>query len=226
MKEINDQLFAMQDLKYRAFHTKLIPTVDPVTVIGVRTPELRAYARSICKTETAAAFLHQLPHQYYDENNLHGFLIEQIHDFDACIEAIDVFLPYINNWATCDMIRPSCFRRNKERLLPHILRWLGSGRTYTTRYAIGMLLTHFLGDDFDARYPALVASVVSQEYYVNMMIAWYFATALAYQYDAIIPYLQDACLQPWVHNKTIQKAIESRRLTSEQKNRLRFLRVK
>ena len=226
MKEINDQLFAMQDLKYRAFHTNLIPTVDPDTVIGVRTPELRAYAKSICKTKTAAAFLHQLPHQYYDENNLHGFLLEQIHDFDACIEAIDVFLPYINNWATCDMIRPSCFRRNKEQLLPHILRWLRSDQTYTIRYAIGMLLAHFLGDAFDERYPALVASVVSQEYYVNMMIAWYFATALAYQYDAIIPYLQDACLQPWVHNKTIQKAIESRRLTSEQKNRLRALRVK
>ena len=124
------------------------------------------------------------------------------------------------------MIRPSCFRRNKEQLLPHILRWLRSDQTYTIRYAIGMLLAHFLGDAFDERYPALVASVVSQEYYVNMMIAWYFATALAYHYDAIIPYLQERCLQPWVHNKTIQKAIESRRLTSEQKNRLRFLRVK
>lgn len=226
MKQITDRLFAMQDLSYRAFHAKLIPTVDPETVIGVRTPQLRAYAKSICKTETAAEFLEELPHRYYEENNLHGFLIEQIHDFDACIEALDAFLPYMDNWATCDMLRPPCFRRHRERLLPHIPRWLGSGQVYSVRYAIGMLLSHFLGDDFKAHYPALVASVISQEYYVNMMIAWYFATALAVQYDAVIHYLQEDRLQPWVHNKTIQKAIESRRLTPKQKEYLRSLRKK
>ena len=226
MEQIIQDLFSMQDQAYKVFHEKLIPTMDPDTVIGVRTPELRKYARSLRSTETARQFLTELPHKYYEENNLHGFLIEQIRDFDTCIAALDGFLPFVDNWATCDMLRPKCFVKNRQALLPHIERWLSSREVYTVRYGIGMLLTHFLDDEFQEDQLARVAQIESREYYINMMIAWYFATALAKQYDAAIVYLEQGRLPLWVHNKTIQKACESYRITPEQKTFLRSLRKK
>ena len=224
MHEIIQDLFALQDPDYKAFHQKLIPNVDPDLVIGVRTPQLRAYARNMFRSPDRDAFLNALPHRYYEENNLHGFLIEQLRDFDDCIAALDRFLPYVDNWATCDMLRPKLFKTHRDRLYPVLLRWLDSGHTYTVRYAIGMLLTHYLDDGFDPRHLELAAAAACDEYYVNMMIAWYFATALAKQPDAVLPWLTQRRLPLWIHNKTIQKAIESSRISPEQKAVLRTLK--
>ena len=217
-------LFALQDLKYRDFQRKLMPTVDPETVIGVRTPELRKLARSYGRQPESREFLKCLPHQYYEENNLHAFLLETIRDYGRAVEEVERFLPYVDNWATCDSMSPPVFKREKARLLPAIRRWLASDQTYTVRYGIGMLMQHFLDEDFCPEYPALVAAVQSEEYYIQMMIAWYFATALAKQPEAVWPYLTEERLSPWVHNKTIQKACESRRITPGQKAALRALR--
>lgn len=224
MQEIISALFSMQDMSYKAFQQALIPTVCPNSVIGVRTPQLRSYAKQIVGTDIAKEFLQELPHQYYEENNLHGFLLEHIADVNACLEALNAFLPYIDNWATCDMLRPKILSKAHTELLPWIKRWLKEDQTYMVRYGIGMLMTHFLDDYFDPQYLELVASVKSDEYYVRMMIAWYFATALAKQYDSAVVYLQSNALPVWVHNKTIQKAVESLRITAEQKRYLRTLR--
>ena len=223
---ITEQLLSMQDEAYKQFHCKLMPTVDSDTVIGVRVPMLRKLAKELYGTAEAEAFLSELPHKYYDENNLHAFLIAQINDYNSCIAEVERFLPYINNWATCDGLSPKIFKKHLPELLEHIKVWLASDETYTVRFAIGMLMQFYLDDAFDLQYSDMVAAVKSEEYYVNMMIAWYFATALAKQYDAVLPYLENHKLDIWTHNKTIQKAIESYRITDDQKKYLRGLKRK
>ncbi|MBR0455665.1 MAG: DNA alkylation repair protein [Firmicutes bacterium] len=225
IEEIRQELFSLQDKEYKAFQVKLIPTVDPETVIGTRTPALRAYAKSLVKSGDTDEFLAELPHSYFDENQLHAFILSEIKDMERCFDEVERFLPYVDNWATCDQLSPKVFKKNRERLLLHIRRWITSEEVYTIRFAIGMLMQHFLDEEFDKEYPEMVAEVWSEEYYVNMMIAWYFATALAKQYNAIIPYLEEQRLEAWTHNKAIQKAIESRRITQEQKEYLRSLKV-
>ena len=218
------QLFTLQDIGYRDFHSRLIPNIDKAQIIGIRMPILRKFAKNFSKTEEAKRFLHELPHQYYEENNLHMMLITGIRDYETCLAEIERFLPYIDNWATCDFPEPKCFTKHKKDLLPHIRQWIASGKTYAVRYGIGLLMRMYLDEDFTPEYPAMAAEVASEEYYVNMMIAWYFATALAKQWDSVISYLEERRLSPWVHKKTIQKAIESYRITQEQKNYLRTLR--
>jgi 3-methyladenine DNA glycosylase AlkD len=203
-----------------------MPTVNPETVIGVRTPDLRKLAREFSKTPEALEFLKILPHAYFEENNLHGFLIETITDYDAVVTALDKFLPYIDNWATCDLISPKVFKKHLPKLYEKIKVWLESDRTYTVRFGIGMLMSFYLNDDFQPEMLELVACIRSKEYYVNMMIAWYFATALAKQYEAALPYIQEQRLEKWTHNKTIQKAIESNRIETNTKAYLRTLKVK
>lgn len=225
LDRVEKELFAMQDLSYKEFHAALMPTISPDVIIGVRTPALRKYAKTFAKSEDADVFMKELPHRYYEENNLHGFILCESKDIDFCLEKLDEFLPYIDNWATCDMLRPKVFKKNPERLLPFIDKWFASGETYTVRYAIGMLLSYFLDEEFKPEYPARVASIVSEEYYVQMMQAWYFATALAKQWDAVIPFIERKCMPKWVHNKTIQKSVESYRLTTEQKEYLRTFRI-
>jgi len=223
---ITERLLSMQDEAYKEFHCKLMPTIDSDTVIGVRVPMLRKLAKELYGTAEAEAFLSELPHKYYDENNLHAFLIAQIKDYNSCIAEVERFLPYINNWATCDGLSPKIFKKHLPELLEHIKVWLASDETYIVRFAIGMLMQFYLDDAFDLQYSDMVAAVKSEEYYVNMMIAWYFATALAKQYDAVLPYLEKNKLDIWTHNKTIQKAIESYRITDDQKKYLRGLKQK
>ncbi|MGM9551456.1 MAG: 2-thiouracil desulfurase family protein [Clostridia bacterium] len=213
---IRNSLFEMQDLKYRDFHAKLMPNVKKDLIIGIRTPVLRKFAKEL-KEDDANRFLEVLPHKYYEENNLHAFLLENIKDYDLCIQKVNEFLPYVDNWATCDMLRPKCFKKHKRELLGEIKNWLNSDKVYTVRFAIGMLMTHFLDDDFDPVYPKIVSEIKSDEYYVNMMIAWYFATALSKQWEEVSPYITEFSLPLWVHNKAIQKAVESFRITGEQK---------
>lgn len=224
--EIRDDLFRLQDEKYRDFLSKLIPSVPPEKVIGVRTPALRAMAKQLAKREDVDAFLDELPHTYFDENQLHAFILSEMKDYAACLSAVDRFLPYVDNWATCDQLSPKVFRKHKPELLVSVRKWIASGETYTVRFGVGMLMEHFLDDDFDPAYLETVAAIRSEEYYVRMMVAWYFATALAKQYEAALPFLERQRLDPWTHNKTIQKAVESYRITSEQKAYLRGLKVK
>lgn len=223
---IRARLFAIQDLKYRDFTAKLTPTVPPERIIGVRTPELRKYAAELSKTEDAAAFMATLPHSYYEENNLHAFLIERIADYDACVAALDAFLPYVDNWATCDSMSPKCLKKQLPRLTGEIRRWMASDRVYTVRFGMGMLMRHFLDDAFDPAYLDWVAALRSEEYYINMMIAWFFATALAKQWDATLPFIVNCRLEPWVHNKAIQKAIESYRIPEDRKIWLRAQKIR
>ena len=226
IEQIREELFRMQDGKYRELQKKLIPTADPDTVIGVRTPELRQYAKQLVKTEDITVFLRDLPHRYFDEDQLHAFIVSEIKDYDRCVDEVDRFLPYVNNWATCDQMSPKVFKKHREELLLYIRKWIGSGKTYTIRFGIGMLMEHYLDADFDPEYPEMVARIRSDEYYVNMMIAWYFATALAKQYEQIIPFIENRRLDTWTHNKTIQKAAESYRITPEQKEYLKSLKMK
>ena len=226
IQKVQRDLFSMQDLKYRDFHSKLMPTVEEERIIGVRTPQLRKYAAAFAKTDEAAEFMKQLPHQYYEEDNLHGFLIEKIKGFVQCIRALDEFLPYVDNWATCDMMSPKVFKKEPERLLEKIKVWIGAEQTYVVRFAMGCLMNYYLDERFSTEYADMVAEVQSEEYYIRMMQAWYFATALAKQYDAILPYLLEHRLSTWVHNKTIQKAVESYRITPEQKTYLKTLKIK
>ena len=223
---IRVRLFAMQDAKYRDFTAKLTPTVPPERIIGVRTPELRKYAVELSKTEDAAAFMATLSHLYQEENNLHAFLIERIADYDACVAALDAFLPYVNNWATCDSMSPKCLKKQLPRLTGEIRRWMASDRVYTVRFGMGMLMRHFLDDAFDPAYLDWVAALRSEEYYINMMIAWFFATALAKQWDATLPFIVNCRLEPWVHNKAIQKAIESYRIPEDRKIWLRAQKIR
>lgn len=222
--DIVAELFRLQDKEYAVFQAKLIPTVQPDSIIGVRTPELRAFAKRLAKEDTSA-FLSSLPHKYFDENQLHAFVISLEKDFEKCLALVEAFLPFVDNWATCDQLSPKAFKKEPERLLTYIITWLKSNRVYTVRFAIGMLMEHFLDARFEPKYADMVAAVKSEEYYINMMIAWYFATALAKQYDAILPYLEEKKLDDWTHNKAIQKSVESNRITAEQKTYLRTLKV-
>jgi 3-methyladenine DNA glycosylase AlkD len=226
MTEIRERLFALQDEKYRDFQIKLMPTVDPETVIGVRTPELRKLAKELLKRGDNDAFLDEMPHDHFDENQLHAFILSGMKDYEKCMSGVCRFLPFIDNWVTCDQLSPKIFGKNKDDLLAHIKEWLRSGETYTVRFAAGMLMEHFLGDDFDIAYPEMVAAIESDEYYVNMMRAWYFATALAKQYESIIPFIEEKKLDRWTHNKAIQKSVESYRITPEQKVYLKSLKIK
>lgn len=223
---VQTRLFELQDLKYRDFHAKLMPTVNKEKIIGVRTPALRIFAKNYGKTEEAKEYLQILPHQYYEENNLHGLLIEQIKDYDICLKEIDRFLPYIDNWATCDMLAVKVVKKHLDIFIDEIYRWMESDHTYTIRFGVNMLMRYYLEDAFRMEYPEKVAQIRSEEYYVNMMRAWYFATALAKQYEKILPFIEEQKLDVWTHNKTIQKAIESYRITPEQKEYLRGLKIK
>lgn len=223
---VQTQLFELQDLGYRDFQAKLMPTVNKEKIIGIRTPALRAFAKKYGKTDEAKEYLQILPHQYYEENNLHGLLIEQIKDYDRCLKEIDCFLPYIDNWATCDMLAVKVVKKHLDTFIDEVYRWLESDHTYTIRFGINMLMRYYLDDAFQMEYPEKVAQIRSEEYYVNMMRAWYFATALAKQYDKILPFIEGRKLDVWTHNKTIQKAIESYRIMPDQKEYLRGLKIK
>ena len=222
--DIIKELFKMQDINYKNFHKKLIPTVDEDKIIGVRTPDLRKFSKIVFQSTEKEKFLSALPHFYYEENNLHAFLIEKIKDFDEAICETEKFLPFIDNWATCDMFRPKVFAKNTDKMLAFAEKWINSDETYKVRYGIGILLSYFLDENFTSDILRLASSKKSCEYYVNMMIAWFFATALAKQYDETIVYLEENRLPMWIHNKTIQKSCESLRLTHEIKNYLKTLK--
>ena len=221
--KIRDELLLMGETGYRDFSSSLMPTVDKSRVIGIRIPILRKYAKQLNNYED---FLADLPHRYYEENNLHAFLIESEGDFDKCIERLDSFLPYVDNWATCDSMKPKALKKEPEKLMIHIKRWLLSHDVYAVRYAINLLMSYYLDDGFDKSYLELVVGVESDEYYINMMRAWYFATALAKQYEHTLPILESRLLDTWTHNKTIQKSMESLRIDKDVKNYLKILRVK
>ena len=233
IKQITDELFKMQDNQYRAFQVRLIPNIPEDSVIGVRTLALKRFAKELYKASKLdkkvageiQEFFVSLPHQYFDHNQLHAFLISEESDFKTCVLVLEHFLPFIDNWATCDQCSPKVFKKNKTKLLPYIQTWLKTNKTYTVRFAIGMLLAHFLDESFCPEYLDMVLKVQSEEYYVKMMQAWYFATALAKQYDMAIVYIESKRLDRWVHNKTIQKAIESYRITDEKKRYLRTLKL-
>ncbi len=226
MSAITERLLSLADEEYRQFQIPLMPTVDSERVIGVRTPILRKMAKEIAGTPESEAFLLELPHTYYEENNLHAFLVEQIKDYDVCIAAIDAFLPYVDNWSTCDGWSPKVLKKHPEALLVKIREWMDSDQPYTIRFGIGMLQRYFLDERFSPDFLAWVASVDREEYYVRMMVAWYFATALAKQYEVTLPYIQERRLPLWTHNKAIQKAIESYRVTPEHKQQLKGYRNK
>lgn len=223
---IRRDLFAMQDTAYRDFHSALIPSVDPQRVIGVRIPLLRKYARAMRKTQDAADYLSLLPHDYYEEYNLHGFLLEAIPDFDRTVYELNRFLPYVDNWATCDTVSPKSLKKDLTALSSVIEGWMLSDHPYTVRYAIGMRMRYYLNGNFSPAYLPPIAAVKSEEYYVNMMVAWFFATALVKQFDAALPFLTDGRLPIWTHNKTIQKALESYRIPDSRKAFLRTLKIK
>ena len=223
---IRETLFSLREEKFAAFQARLIPNVAPERVIGVRTPALRKLAKTLRGSGEAEEFLKALPHEFFEENNLHAFLLCEMKDFEACVQAVEDFLPYVDNWATCDQMSPGVFRKNKQALLPHIRRWIASEQCYTRRFGIGMLMSHFLDEDFREEYLCWVSDIHSEEYYVNMMIAWYFATALAKQYEAALPYLENRRLAPWVHNKAIQKALESFRVSDGHKTYLKTLKIR
>ena len=225
-EEIRAALLAQGNENIRIFNAKLMPGTDIDRVIGIKTPELKALAKLYAKRPEIGAFLEDLPHAYFEENQLHAFLLCEIRDFDACLAAVERFLPYIDNWATCDQLSPKVFQKRSRDLLPHIEEWIGSGKTFTVRFGVLCLMRYFLDGDFAPEYPDQVAAIRSEEYYVNMMRAWYFATALAKQYEAILPYLENGRLDVWTHNKAIQKARESYRVTPEQKEYLNTLKRK
>lgn len=226
MTSLQKRLFELQDTKYRDFHSKLIPDIEKERIIGIRTPVLRRFAKEFGKTAEAADFLEELPHDYYEENNLHIMLLTQVQDFGKCLEQIEKFLPYIDNWATCDLLAVKTVKNHLDLYISEVYRWMESDQPYTIRFGVNMLMKYYLGDNFKIEYPEKVAAIRSEEYYVNMVRAWYFATALAKQYEQILPFLEERRMDLWTHNKTIQKAIESYRITSEQKEYLRTLRIK
>ncbi len=221
---IQKKLFALQDLSYRDFHAALMPSVSKERIIGVRVPALRRLSKELAKTKEASAFIKSLPHTYYEEDNLHAFLVEQIGDFQEALFETERFLPFIDNWATCDMFFPKVFQKRKAALLPKIRAWICADEEYVVRYGIGLLMRLFLDEDFSPVYPLMVASVKREAYYIKMMAAWYFATALSKQYEAVLPFLKEGWLETWVHNKAIQKAVESRRISPEIKAYLKTLK--
>jgi len=222
---ITETLFSLADPEYRSFQAPLIPNLTADAFIGVRTPALKAYAKEILGSDEANRFMQDLPHRYFDENQLHAFLIAFSRDHDAVMQELERFLPYVDNWATCDQLRPVTFKKHTDSLIADIRRWLASPHEYTVRFGIGMLMTHYLDAAFQPEYVDLVAGIAREEYYINMMRAWYFATALAKQYDAIIPIISEKRLDKWTHNKAIQKARESRRVSDAQKEQLSALRI-
>ena len=224
--DIRVELSNLQDLKYRDLQITTIPSVVPERITGVRTPKLRALAKELSKREDISLFLEDLPHKLFEEDQLHAFILSGMKDAEECIRLVDKFLPYVDNWATCDQMSPKVFKKNKKLLLEYVHTWIKSDKTYIRRFAIGMLMEHFLDEDFKPSYLAKVAKIRSDEYYVNMMIAWYFATALAKQYDQTLPFIEEQKLDKWTHNKSIQKAVESYRITPEQKEYLKTLRRK
>lgn len=221
--QLIDVLYENQDETYRQMQIRLLPNLDPDSIIGVRTPMLRSIARRL---EDGSAFLENLPHRYFEENQIHSFLLEREKNFDAAVSEIERFLPFVDNWATCDQLRPRCFQKNRQKLLPYIRKWIASDEPYTIRFGVGMLMVHFLDEDFEESLLELPTGVQSREYYVQMMIAWYFATALAKRYDATLPYISSYKLDKWTHNKTIQKAAESYRVSPEHKRELLRYRLK
>ena len=221
--QLIEVLYENQDETYRKMQIKLLPNLEPDSVIGVRTPMLRLIARQL---EDTSAFLENLPHRFFEENQIHSFLLEREKSFDAAVSEIERFLPFVDNWATCEQLRPRCFQRNRRKLLPYIRKWIASSEPYTIRFGVGMLMVHFLDEEFEDPLLELPAGVKSEEYYVQMMIAWYYATSLAKQYDASLPYISGYRLDKWTHNKTIQKAIESYRVTPEHKRELLRYRLK
>lgn len=231
MTDIQKTLFSLQDSDYQKFQTKIVPGVDSKKIIGVRVPAIRSYAKNLWKSKIDSDnseiddFLAVLPHEYYEENLLHGFLLEQIKDFEEAVKAEDRFLPYIDNWAVCDTTHPKVFKKHTDELLPWIEKWIGSGRLYSIRYGVDMLMSFYLDEFFDEKYLDIVAGLRSEEYYVNMMRAWFFATALAKQWNSTIKYLETVHMDVWTHNKSIQKAVESYRITSEQKVYLKTLKI-
>lgn len=224
MDEIISRLRQRADEGYRAFHMRLVPNVEPARILGVRVPEVRALARSLAGTPEAETFLRELPHEYYEENNLHAFLLERERDYGALIEGLNRFLPFVDNWATCDSLSPALFKKHPDGLPEQALQWMQSDQTYTVRFGIGVLMRYYLDEGFRPEYAERVAAVRSEEYYVRMMVAWYFATALAAREEDVLPYLTGRRLDPWTHRKAIQKAIESTRITPERKQFLRTLR--
>ena len=223
--DLHKKLYSLQDMKYRDMQIRIIPTINPESVIGVRTPELKRMATDVLKAGDYQEFLNELPHKYFEENQLQAFIISGIKDLNECMEELEKFLPYVDNWATCDQMSPKIFRKHRKELLTHIKKWIKAEKTYTVRFGVGMLMEHFLDEEFDPEYPAMVAEIRSEEYYVNMMIAWYFATALAKQYESVLPYMEQKRLDDWTHNKAIQKSVESRRITEEQKIYLKSLKL-
>lgn len=224
--KIQQELFELQDQEYGRFQSNLVPTVPEESIIGVRTPVLRNLAKSYRKDPEYETFLHTLPHDFYDENMLHGILLSEMKDYASCMDAVEQFLPYVDNWAVCDTMAPKVFKNHKSELLEHIRKWTASGQEYTCRFGLKMLMTHFLDEDFQPEYLDIAAGIHREEYYVKMMVAWFFATALAKQWESTIPYITEYRLEPWVHNKTIQKARESYRITKEQKEYLKYFRKK
>lgn len=221
---IYEKLIEHQDIEFRDFQSNLVPNIEKSTIIGVRTPQIRNVAKEVFGTNEADAFLATLPHEYYEENLVHFFLIAMIKDFDECANAVETFLPYIDCWPVCDQASPKSFRKNHDRLLPLVKRWINSDHVYTSRFGMRMLMNEFLGDDFKEEYLEWVASKSGEDYYLKMMVAWFFATALAKQYDSTILYIEERRLDPWTHKKAIQKALESYRVTAEHKEHLKILR--
>ena len=224
-KFVREKLFQLKDEDYKKFHEKLIPNIKSENIIGIRTPVLRKFAHEFAKMPESEEFLKNLPHKYYEENNLHAFLIEVIKDFDTAVSETERFLPYIDNWATCDVFCPKSFKKNTDKLLSYAMKWIKSEHTYTVRYGIGMLMRFYLDEEFSPEYMKTVSEVESDEYYINMMIAWYFATALAKQRDCAMTYFENKSLPQWVHNKAIQKARESFRIDRETKEYLKTLKI-
>lgn len=221
---IREDLLSMKEDEYAAFQVKLTPGISLETTLGIRVPKLRDYAKKIQGTKEAEKFLHMLPHEYYDENMLHSILLSTMKDYDQCLSLTKEFLPYIDNWAVCDTLRPKSFAKHKEELLPIICEWMKSDATYTCRFGVDMLMTYYLDEDFRPEYLELPAAIESDEYYIKMMVAWYYATALAKQWDATLPYIEEHRLCDWTHRKTIQKAVESYRVSDEHKELLKTFR--
>ena len=222
--KIQKELFSLQDKEYMKFLSKLTPNVSEDTIIGVRIPKIRKLAKKLVKNNEYEDFLKELPHKYYDENLLHGAIISESKNFENCIKLLDNFLPFIDNWAVCDTISPKIFKKHKKELIEKIKEWSQSDKTYTCRFGVEMLMTHFLDEDFKKEYLEMVANIHSEEYYVKMVVAWFFATALAKQWDYAVIYLENNKLDVWVHNKTIQKARESLRISLEKKEYLKKLK--
>ncbi len=226
MTDIQKRLFELADNEYADFQARLTPTVPREKFIGVRVPKVRNLAKEYIKEPEHAEFLKILPHEYYDENMLHGLLVSAIKDYETCIAETDRFLPYVDNWAVCDIMSPVCFKKHKSELIGKIKEWIESDKTYTCRFGMEMLMSHFLDEDFSPEYLELPAGVRSDEYYVNMMTAWFFATALTKKWDHAVKYVEEKRLSPWTHNKTIQKACESYRISPEKKEYLKTLKIK